>query len=565
MTARERSTARPGRSRRRLAGCLAVIGVLAAVGCTDDGAGSTTTTEPSTTSAETATTVAAPVCEPEGAAPVTATPVPGSTTDLDVVSFDGTVIRAHWFPLEGATAAAPAPTVLMGPGWSLPGDTDVEATGILGAIDIATLWDAGFNVLTWDPRGFGASGGVAQVDAAEFEGRDVQVLLDWVAAQPVATLDAEHDPAVGMVGGSYGGGIQLVVAADDCRVDAIVPIVAWHSLRTSLFKADTVKTGWATKLTEASSRGRVDPHVGSAYTSGVETGRLSDADVEWFESRGPAEAVARITAPTLIVQGTVDTLFTLDEGVTNLTVLRDAGVPVAMVWYCDGHGVCLTEAGAEDRVSSAAVAWLQRYVAGDDDAPDVPGFDVVDQHGVRYVADEFPTGDGEPITATGSGVLELVAEGGSGPVVLGEDVQGILSNLVQSITPAPADHAIDVPIEVDGGPHLVVGAPELTFTYTGTAGSGDRPQRVFAQLVDGDAGLVIGNQITPIQVELDGEQHTVTVPLEMVAFSAEPGAALRLQLVATTVAYAEPQLGGQLDVESIELTLPVTEAMERTD
>ncbi len=533
-------------------------GLLALTACTgsDEAA-------PSRTDAPATTTTTAPVCEPAAAAPVTANPVDGSTSDLDVVSFDGTVIRAHWFPLEGASAASPAPTVLMGPGWSLPGDTDVEATGILGALDIATLWEAGFNVLTWDPRGFGASGGTAQVDAAEFEGRDVGVLLDWVTAQPVAALDAEHDPAVGMVGGSYGGGIQFVVAAEDCRVDAIVPIIAWHSLVTSLFKAETVKTGWATTLTDAAASGRVDPHVASAYTSGVETGRLDPADVEWFDSRGPGDAVGRITAPTLIVQGTVDTLFTLDEGVTNFTILRDAGVPVAMLWYCDGHGVCLTDPGAEDRVAVAAVAWLRRFVAGDTDAAEVATFDVVDQHGVRWVADEFVIGDGDAITASGSGVLDLVADGGAGPVVIGEGVEGLLTGLVQPITPGPASNAVDVPIEVADGPHLVIGAPELTVTYRGTAGTGDRPQRVFAQLVDDSVDLVVGNQVTPIQVVLDGEQHTVTVPLEMVAFSAEPGAELRLQLVASTVAYAAPQFGGSIDFERIEVSLPVSTNMQR--
>ena len=558
---------RAGRTRHttrvvRAAAALAAVGVVALTACTgsDDAASSTTAASSSSTS-----TTTAPVCEPAAPAPVAATPVEGSETDVDVVSFDDTVIRAHWFPLEGAAAESPAPTVLMGPGWSLAGDTDVEATGILGAIDISTLRDAGFNVLTWDPRGFGESGGVAQVNAADDEGRDVQVLLDWVTSQPVAAMEAEHDPAVGMIGGSYGGGIQLVVAADDCRVDAIVPIVAWHSLLTSLFKAETVKTGWATTLTEASATGQVDPHVASAYTAGVETGRLSQDDIDWFDSRGPGDAVARITAPTLIVQGTVDTLFTLDEGVTNFTILRDADVPVAMIWYCEGHGVCLTEPGPEGRVADAAVAWLRRFVMDDTDAEPVPVFDVIDQHGVRYVADELSLGDGEPITASGSGVLDLVPEGGSGPVVIGEGVEGLLTGLVQPITPAPATNAVDVDIEVEGGPHLVVGAPELTLTYRGTAGTGDRPQRVFAQLVDDSNGLVIGNQVTPIQVVLDGEEHTVTVPLEMVAFSAEPGAELRLQLVASTVAYAEPQFGGSVDFEQIELSLPVSTGLERRD
>ena len=62
---------------------------------------------------------------------------------------------------------------------------------------------------------------------------------------------------------------------------------------------------------------------------------------------------------------------------------------------------------------------------------------------------------------------------------------------------------------------------------------------MFAQLVDDSTGIVLGNQITPIEVTLDGKAHTTTVPLEMVAFTAKPGAHLTLQLVATTAAYAQ--------------------------
>ena len=75
----------------------------------------------------------------------------------------------------------------------------------------------------------------------QHEGRDMQELISWVAAQPETQLDATGDPRLGMVGVSYGGGIQLTTAALDCRVDAIVPSWAWHSLQTSLDKADTPK------------------------------------------------------------------------------------------------------------------------------------------------------------------------------------------------------------------------------------------------------------------------------------------------------------------------------------
>jgi len=551
---------RPGRRSRSVPGVVAAVAmVLVAAACSGSdagGSGASSTTD--------ATAAMAEACEPPATTtPVQATPVAGSDVDVDVVSFDGTVIRAHWFPLPGADAVDPAPTVLMGPGWSLAGDTTIDSVGVLGAVDIGSLRAAGYNVLTWDPRGFGESGGTAQVNSVDHEARDVQQLLDWVATLPEVDLDAERDPSVGMVGGSYGGGIQLVTAAIDCRVDALVPIVAWNSLQSSLYKADTVKSGWAAKLTEASAGSSVDPHVTSARDTGLSTGLLSDEDRDWFISRGPGELVADITVPTLIIQGTVDTLFTLDEGVANYVILAGNDVPVAMLWYCDGHGVCLTDPGDEARVSDAAIGWLDRYVKGDETVETVAGFDVIDQHGVRYAAEEYTPSEGTPLTATGSGTLQLTAEGGAGPVAVPETNTALLSRLVESITPARATNSVDVDLVVEGEPALVVGAPELTLTYSGTVAAGERPQRVFAQLVDASTDLVIGNQITPIAVQLDGASHTVTVPLEMIAFAAEPGATITLQLVATTVAYAQPQLGGSITFDSIELSLPVSTTLER--
>ena len=51
-----------------------------------------------------------------------------------------------------------------------------------------------------------------------------------------------------MTGVSYAGGIELTTAAQDKRIDAIAPIIAWHSLLTSLYKEETVKSGWSSAL-----------------------------------------------------------------------------------------------------------------------------------------------------------------------------------------------------------------------------------------------------------------------------------------------------------------------------
>ena len=79
---------------------------------------------------------------------------------------------------------------------------------------------------------------------------------------------------------------------------------------------------------------------------------------------------------------------------------------------------------------------------------------------------------------------------------------------------------------------------------------------MFAQLVDNRTGLVLGNQITPIALRLDGRTHTTTQPLEIVAQRMRRGDSVRLQLVATTVAYARPRLGGRVAFTRIGVSLP---------
>ena len=193
-------------------------------------------------------TGAAADCQPPSVWQSTkAVAVPGVASDFDLTSFDGTIIRIHWFPDPSADGRA-HPTVLMGPGWGQSGDTDTSQAGIQGALSIAQLWQGGFNVLTWDPRGFGHSSGAAEVDSPNDEGRDVSAIINWVAQQPGVELDRPGVPRVGMVGESYGGGIQFAAAEQDCRIDAIAPTIAWHSLGTSLDKNQTPKAGWGNIL-----------------------------------------------------------------------------------------------------------------------------------------------------------------------------------------------------------------------------------------------------------------------------------------------------------------------------
>ena len=496
-----------------------------------------------------------PACRRSRPAPPSVTPVAGVDHDFTMTSFDGSRIRLHWYPVDRA-----APVVMMGPGWGEAGATEKSGTGLFGDSPIGELQQLGYHVLTWDPRGFGVSTGTITVDSEAAEGRDVQLMMDWLATQDMVQLDGKADPRVGMVGGSYGGGIQLVTAAIDCRVDAIVPTIAWHSLTTSLNKADTVKIGWSKLLYSAASGRNLDPHITASYNAGNETGVISAADREWFASRGPGNLVDRITAPTLFIQGTVDTLFTLDEAVTNYRMLRARNVPTAMLWYCGGHGVCLTDAGDTDRSKVATAAWLKRWLQRDRSVDTGPRVDIIDQHGTSFTAADIPFVTGASLSAEGTGTLSLIAAGGSGPAQASGVRAGPIDGIALGITPARATTAVDVTVTATAA-GTSAGAPELTLTYSGTSPAGERPTRVFAQLVDDTTGLVLGNQVTPIAVVLDGTSHSVTVPLEMIVHTFAPGESVTLQLVASTVAYAPPRFGGSVDFTKIRVKLPVAKGL----
>jgi ABC-2 type transport system ATP-binding protein len=498
--------------------------------------------------------------------------------DAFVTSFDGTRIWTHYFPGEGVTGEHPAPTILVGPGWSMSGETDVEGGGsvaeLFGLSPLKPLHDAGYNILTWDPRGFGSSGGTVQIDDPRYEGRDVQALIDHVADQPDALLDRPGDPRLGMSGGSYGGGIQLVTAAIDRRVDAIVPSISWHSLVSSLFKAGSVKMGWGLILGGTGVQGSVlpgvgdplnntghqDPHFYSTITEGLATGSVSEQNSDWFDAKGPAGLVSRIKAPTLLVQGTVDTLFTLQESIDNFEAMRDSKrkvrtrrgrkrrrpVPLKMIWFCGGHGVCRTETGPPEYVTDRTLAWFDRYLKRRKGVDTGPRFAWVDEAGTWRDSSEFPLRRVGTLKGSGSGTLPLVpGPAGGGALILA--------------TPAPA--AFEVPIEGPKSESDIVGVPRVKIEYTGTGAPAHT--HVYAQIVDPRRNIVVGNVPTPVPVELDGKTHSLNLPLEPIASRTPAGGGYRLQLTSSTTVYDIQRSVGAVNLKRVEIALPVSQPTGR--
>ncbi|MCV7338711.1 MULTISPECIES: S15 peptidase family protein [Mycolicibacterium] len=475
---------------------------------------------------------------------------------VNVTSFDGTPISMNWFPASGLQAGDEAPTIFSGAGLSSAGDTDPYTGGPTG---VGTFRDNGYNVVTWDSRGEHASGGLLQLDNPFFEGRDASAMIDYVAKRPFTQLDGANDPRMGMVGGSYGGGIQWVTAATDNRVDAIVPTISWNSLNSSLYPNEAFKTSYAALLllSLVTSGANINNQLYGGIFTGALLGVLTPEQQALLASSGPTALVNKVTAPTLIIQGTVDVLFPLQQAIDNATILDANGVPVKMVWFCGGHGNCETPPGdSAEMVQTATLSWLDSYVKhkGEEVDDGLPKFQWIDQNGDHYTSDLLPSDPGftgTPVNASGDGGLLGIVPilGGSGPGAagipfgLGDGTKA--TNAVNTTVTAPSGTATQI-----------VGAPELTMTYSGIGTS----RHVYAQIVDDQTGQVIGNVVTPIPVTLDGREHTVTIPMEAVAYTLEPGHTATVQITSSATPFLNVTQFGVINISGVQVVFPTVGA-----
>ena len=98
----------------------------------------------------------------------------------------------------------------------------------------------------------------------------------------------------------------------------------------------------------------------------------------------------------------------------------------------------------------------------------------------------------------------------------------------------------------------IVGAPQLTFTYSGVGTS----RNVYAQLVDDQTGLVLGNIVSPVPVILDGKTRNVTVSMEDIAYTMDPGDTLTLQIVDSATSFEDFTSFGVIRISDVGLELP---------
>lgn len=348
----------------------------------------------------------------------------------------------------GATAENPAPVVLTTNGFG--GSKNDQASM---AVVLAKL---GYGVLSYSGLGFGGSGCKISLDDPSYDGRAGSQLISYLGNLSWTKKDGPDDPRVGMIGGSYGGGIQFAVAKVDPRLDTIVPIITWNDLRYSLLPNNLTEPGAAADVAgdvDVPGAQKIEWSVllfADGLVDGL-TGVRADLtrdvgcvdylfDVCPFAVEGIANAaftggalhflahasvgtyVSHIRIPTLLMQGQGDSLFNLREAATTYRQLKAQGTPVKMIWQSWGHSVSSPAPGewsqgdqmANTYEGKRVLNWFAHYLKGEDVATG-PTFayyrDYIPFHGdgpdtVQYAtASHFPIGKMQTFYASAGGSL----------------------------------------------------------------------------------------------------------------------------------------------------------------
>lgn len=283
----------------------------------------------------------------------------------------------------------------------------------------------GYVVLSYSGLGFGGSSCKITLDDRTNDGAAASQLAQWLGGSPTvkardATSGADvvvdnvvrqdaasglpNDPAVGMIGGSYGGEVQFAAAAVDRRIDTLIPLITWNDLAFSLapnganlppssvsYPASAPgvsKFEWSTLFFAlgfgvGAQNAQADvarllttcPNFeGDACRSKTQLdtqGYPDSTTVAYARSKSVASYLDAVKVPVLLGQGEADTLFTLQEAVATYDALRARNVPVAMQWQSWGHSRSKPRPGELDLANPMTTyqgrvfaAWFDHYLRG---------------------------------------------------------------------------------------------------------------------------------------------------------------------------------------------------------
>jgi pimeloyl-ACP methyl ester carboxylesterase len=484
--------------------------------------------------------VAATVTTTDGC--VQSVPDPGTTAPVAICY---TIFRP-----AGATRQRPVPMVLHSHGWGGSRTTDPAA--------FSYLTDAGFGVLSFDQRGFGQSGGQAYIENPDVEGKDVERIVDLVAAQDWVRKQKPGDPVLGAIGGSYGGGYQFVGAFSELRdfgatrFDALVPEITWHSLTESLFPQGVPRTEWATVLTaSAQPSDALPPIVVQGFAQAALTGNVPTYLYDFLAKNGPEWHVRqgrRLDIPVLFGQGETDNLFPLDQGLKNFQrALTDRARAASMfVGYNGGHTL--------PAVLPTGTNPVLPVTAGTDACSPMLGSPTFQDLGLRFLQQNL---QGDRTGLTGFGQFHLTTAAGRCVTVpaVAPNTDVRLGDVVTTV-------GVGAPIAypIASGPLTIAGSPTLDASVS-TVGLDNR---AFLALSVGTSPLdakIVQNNMLPIRengIVLNKPRTGVELPSVAVDVPAGQTLFLTVSPISDMSSGFGSRVVGAMTLRDVVLHLPVT-------
>ncbi len=461
---------------------------------------------------------------------------------------------------EGETV----PLILHSHGWA--GTRASQASGLVG-----DLVEACYGVVSIDMRGHGDSGGQAHVHHPDHEIQDVIGILDWAEDELGWIAHDEDGVLVGAIGGSYGGGYQLLTAAHDDRLDAIAPDMTWNDLPYALAPNGAIKSVWVDLLYGAgTAQAELAPFIHQGYAwaqafNAFPSGELpGEPDVHgMFVDSSPSTYPDAIDVPTLLIQSLDDTLFNLNQAAWNADQIREAGQDdVHLLTYKGGHivhtdgtlpseaplSVGLQPAPAETACTDpdqAVIAWYDWQLKGQDPADLAPVELTLDDEETCHRFDSLDRLDDATHVQQLDGPV-AVTQGA--PLASGH----VEADAITVTAESPASlHALD-----GSTAGSLAGIPTLTGTATV---AGDQAIAYVSLIVDdGEEARVANSQVTPLK--LDGPAQEIAFELELggVGVDLTDADEVRLQISSWDGQFAHnhERAPGGLILEDLELALP---------
>ncbi len=470
---------------------------------------------------------------------VASVPAPGSTTPQQICY--------SLFQPAGASARSPVPMILHSHGWGGSRTTD--------AASFAKWLDAGFGVLSFDQRGFGESGGKAYIENPDYEGRDVEKIVDFVGRLSWVKQDGPGDPRLGAIGGSYGGGYQFVGAFRELMdkrkpvFDALAPEITWYDLKQSLAPQEVVRTEWTTALNAVGVQAE-PTEIQEGVAFGLATGLwpkgqapgVPDLDA-FFAKNGPAWHVSQgrhLDIPVLFGQGETDNLFPLHQGLQNWqkALTASARSRSIFVGYNGGHVL-------------PSVAPVGYGTAGDPCSAKLAKGSFSDL-AIRFMREKLK---GARTGLTGYGLYHLATADGACVTV--RSVAPDTSYDVGTVATAQGASA-PLPFKVADGPLRVAGTSYLDGVVT-TAGVNNRAFFALAVGATPATAQIVQNNVLPFNELLPVNSEKRTIELPSVAFDVPSGSSV--YLVATGFSDMFAGMGnrtsGAVLIQSAKVRLPV--------